>query len=155
MTDERPFELRVVPFGERDYGVALFERPTPAQRNARPKSISAGQQPAWRQLVAVQGAPFHAIVESVMGTLRRAGYRPSDLCRTRKAPFALPEPEGVRLGLLMLAVKPLRKSERMDAIARQIAGMGDEEEYYWFSKGTSAEIARRAQKAFRHLLAKE
>lgn len=153
--DERPFELRVVPFSDRDYGVALFEHPTPARRNARHRTAQAGQAPAWRQLVTIHGAPFHAIVESVMSTLKRAGYRPIDLCRTRKAPFALPEAEGVRLGLLMLAVKPLRKTERMDAIARQIAGMGDEEAYYWFSKGTSTEIARRAQKALRHLLARE
>ena len=90
-----------------------------------------------------------------MSALKRAGYRPSDVCRTRKAPFALPESAGVRLGLLMLAVKPLRKPDRMDAIARQIASMGEEEAYYWFSKGTSAEIARRAQKALRHLLARE
>lgn len=158
MKDDRPFELRVIPLGPTDYGIALFQKRTNGVRPARLKSSNgnAVQNPREMQQVAwVHGTPFRAIVEPVMATLKRSGYRPADLCRSRKAPFLLPEDEGVRLGLLMLAVKPLRKPTRMDTVAAQISGMGDEEAYYWFSKGTSHDIARRAQKALRMLLAKE
>ena len=62
---------------------------------------------------------------------------------------------GVRLGLLFLAVKPLRKVDRMSSISSQIHGMTEEEAYYWFSKSTAASTARRAQRAMRVLLAEE
>ena len=81
--------------------------------------------------------------------------RPSDLSRNRQAPFALDEAQGVRLGLLFLAVKPLRKVIRMTSISEQVRGMTDEEAYYWFSKTTTAATARRAQRAMRVLLAEE
>lgn len=67
----------------------------------------------------------------------------------------LAEQEGVRPGLLMMAVKPLRKTERMEGVSAQIRGIGDEEAYYWFSKSTKSETARRAQKSLRVLLARE
>jgi hypothetical protein len=55
----------------------------------------------------------------------------------------------------MMAVKPLRKTERMETVIAPIRGMGDEEAYYWFSKSTKSEIARRAQKSLRVLPARE
>ena len=51
------------------------------------------------------------------------------------------------LGLLMLAVKPLRKSSRMTDISEQIQSMASEEAYYWFSKMTDHQVGRRSQKA--------
>ena len=88
-------------------------------------------------------------------TIRQAGYRPTDLARNRKVPFALSEEQGVRLGLLMLAVKPLRKTSRMSDVSEHVRGMTAEEAYYWFSKVTDASQGRRSQKALRILLAKE
>ena len=88
-------------------------------------------------------------------TLKRAGYRPYDLSRSRKAPFSLTEEQGVRLGLLFLAVKPLHKTSRMSEISEHIASMTDEEAYYWFSKITDSRQGRRSQKAMRILLARE
>ena len=61
----------------------------------------------------------------------------------------------MRLGLLFLAVKPLRKVTRMASISEQVRGMADEEAYYWFSKATDGATARRAQRAMRVLLAEE
>jgi hypothetical protein len=43
----------------------------------------------------------------------------------------------------------------MSDISEHIQGMTDEEAYYWFSKTTSAETGRRAQKSMRLLLAEE
>jgi len=61
----------------------------------------------------------------------------------------------VRLGLLFLALKPLTKVSRMEAIAAGLRGMSAEEAYYWFSKCAAREHARRAQQALRILLAGE
>ena len=73
-----------------------------------------------------------------MATIKKAGYKASDLSRTQEKPFHLTESLGVRLGLLFLAVKPLRKTSRMGDISEQVQGMTDEEAYYWFSKVTDS-----------------
>ncbi|NLE59168.1 MAG: hypothetical protein GX616_12465 [Planctomycetes bacterium] len=160
MKNEKPFELRVVPLAGGDYGVALFqERHGTAVPTRRPKRTENANGPTsptkWEQVVWIRGTPFRAIVDQVLTALKRCGYKPSDLARTRQKPFVLTEQEGVRLGLLMMAVKPLRKVDRMEAVSAQVRAMGDEEAYYWFSKSTKSEIARRAQKSLRVLLARE
>jgi len=53
---------------------------------------------------------------------------------------------------VLLALKPLRKTTRMERIAEAVQQMPDEETYYWFSKTTSA---RSAQRAVRVLLGEE
>ena len=147
MTD-RPFELRVVRRGEADYGLALYQRP--AAGRGQPEGNGH-----WPLVVQTWGTPLKSVMDQVLATIREAGYRPSDLSRNRQAPFALDEAQGVRLGLLFLAVKPLRKVIRMTNISEQVRGMTDEEAYYWFSKTTSTATARRAQRAMRVLLAEE
>ena len=67
----------------------------------------------------------------------------------------LPEAVGVRLGLVFLAVKPLSKLDRVEAISQGIRHMTLEELYYWYSKCTASDTAERAQKALRVLLAAE
>jgi hypothetical protein len=109
----------------------------------------------WLLVVQTWGTPLRSVMDQVLAVIREAGYRASDLSRTRQAPFILTEAQGVRLGLLFLAVKPLRKVARMTNISEQVRGMTDEEAYYWFSKATSATAARRAQRALRVLLAQE
>jgi hypothetical protein len=89
-------------------------------------------------------------MDQVLEALRRSGNRSSDLHRRRKAPFELNEASGVRVGLLLLAVKPLRKGSRMEEVAAAIRGMSDEEAYYWFAKAAGS---LRAQRALRVLLA--
>jgi hypothetical protein len=147
MTD-LPFELRVVRRGETDYGLALHQEPAatrdPAEGNGH-----------WPLVVQAWGTPLKSVMDQVLAALKEAGYRTTDLSRSRQAPFALREAQGVRLGLLFLAVKPLRKVARMTSISEQVQGMTDEETYYWFSKTTAALTARRAQRAMRLLLADE
>ena len=135
---QKKLEVRVEPRDGNDYGLALFE-------SAQDKN----------PMVRFWGVPFRAVSGQVLDALKKSGYRPTDLRRTRKAPFILPEHQGVRLGLLMLSVKPLRKLRRIETISDQIKDMSDEEAYYWFSKCTAEDHARRAQKALRILLAKE
>ena len=80
---------------------------------------------------------------------------PCQLVLVAKLTAVLNEESGVRLGLLMLAVKPLRKSSRMTDISEQVQSMASEEAYYWFSKSTDHQVGRRSQKAMRILLARE
>jgi hypothetical protein len=109
----------------------------------------------WRVVVRVYGQPLKAVLDQVLGTIKKAGYKASDLSRSQGKPFVLPESLGVRLRLLFLAVKPLREAVRMTDISEQIQAMTDEEAYYWFSKATGGGTAGRAQKAMRILLANE
>ena len=145
---ENPFELRVEPSQATDYGLALYRLP------ARGEDADESDD-GWQFVVRVEGVPMRATVDQVLATIRQAGYRPTDLARSRKVPFALSEALGVRLGLLMLVVKPLRKTSRMADVSEHIRGMTAEEAYYWFSKVTDNRQGRRAQKALRILLAKE
>ena len=147
MADEA-FELRVQCNGESQYGLALFQKP---HRDLD----RSGKAEDWQLVVRVHGQPMKAVLDQVLATIKRAGYKASDLSRTREKPFHLGESLGVRLGLLLLAVKPLRKTSRMGDISEQVQGMTDEEAYYWFSKTTSTKTGRRAQKAMRLLLADE
>jgi len=144
----KTFELRVVADQPQDYGLSLFRMP------ARGESLN-GSGHDWQQIVSIHGTPMRAVIDQILTTIKQAGYRPSDLSRSRKTPFQLSEEAGVRLGLLMLAVKPLRKSSRMTDISEQIHSMASEEAYYWFSKMTDHKVGRRSQKAMRILLAKE
>ena len=145
---EKPFELRVEAGKSQDYGLALYRMP------ARGEHLN-GSVEEWQLVVRIRGTPMRAVMDQILGTIKRAGYRASDLSRSRKTPFHLSEEPGVRLGLLMLAVKPLRKASRMSDISEQIQAMAEEEAYYWFSKSTDNGVGRRCQKAMRILLAKE
>ncbi len=144
----KPFELRVEVEQSGDYGLAFYRLP------ARGESLN-GSGDGWQLVARVHGIPMRAVMDQILAAIKQAGYRPSDLSRSRKAPFQLAEEPGVRLGLLMLAVKPLRKSTRMTDISEQIQAMAEEEAYYWFSKSTDHQVGRRSQKAMRILLAKE
>ncbi|OJW08008.1 MAG: hypothetical protein BGO49_20680 [Planctomycetales bacterium 71-10] len=147
MADEA-FELRVQADGESQYGLALFQKPSRDQsRN--------GMTEDWQLVVKVHGQPLKAVLDQVLAAIKKAGYRATDLSRSRKEPFTLAEGLGVRLGLLLLAVKPLRKASRMADVSDQIQGMSEEEAYYWFSKATHPRAARRSQKALRILIAEE
>lgn len=147
MADEA-FELRVQPNGESQLGLALFQKP---HRDLD----RTGKVEEWQLVVRVHGQPLKVVLDQVLATIKRAGYKASDLSRSQEKPFCLPENLGVRLGLLFLAVKPLRKTSRMGDMSEQIQGMTEEETYYWFSKITDTRQGRRSQKAMRILLAKE
>lgn len=128
----RQFLLYVLPRPDGSYGVELRQR------------LNGAARPEEQSLVRAWDGPFQASLPQVVEALRKSGYRPSDLSRTRREPFELREEQGVRLALTLLALKPLRKTTRMERIAEAIRSMPDEEAYYWFSKALSAGSARRA-----------
>lgn len=131
------FQLRVFPLGDTEYGVELTQRVDgqPRQRVVR----------SW-------GVPMRAVGNHLLEAIKHSGYRPADLKRTRRKPFAIPEPVAVRLGLALLAVKPLQKPRRIEEVASAVRQMCDDEAYYWYAKCTQTRTGRRARRAFRDLV---
>ena len=147
-TNRRPesaFELQVLPRDDIGYGLALFRSATPASDGRDAREL----------VVRIWGIPLRSIVDHVLAAIRHAGYRTTDLKPTRRAPFRLSEEDGVRLGLLFLALKPLRKHRRIEEVSRAIATMEQEEVYYWFSKGTAGADLFRVQRALRIMASDE
>jgi len=143
---DKPFELRVVALHEGDYGLALYQWPV----RTNDRMVNRPQR-----LVELSGTQLQAVSDHVLEALRKGGYKVTDLSRARREPFHLDEETGLRLGLLFLAVKPLTKLSRVEAISSEMRAMPSEEAYYWFSKCTATHTARRAQHALRVLLAEE
>ena len=131
------FELRLFPHGDAGFGVELTQ-----DQNGR----------AERKVVRCWGTSLLAVNDHLLDALRVSGYRPTDLERTRRKPFTLPETVGVRLGLLLLAVKPLRKIRRMDDVSTAVRKLADDEVFYWYAKTTDRQHGLRAQRAFRDLV---
>ena len=131
----QPFELKVFPIGNNDLGIELVQAANGEHRVVR----------SW-------GTRLQAISDHVFEALKASGYRPADLKRNRQKPFELPETIGVRLGLVLLATKPLRKIRRIEDISSAVREMSDDEAYYWYAKCTDTQHGRRAQRAFRDLL---
>jgi len=140
---QRTFLLRVIPEPKGRYLLSLEQRPTGRDK------VDSGI------VVTLGGDPLSSTLETVLQALREAGQKPSELRRDQKEPFEIPEAIGVRLGLLFLAVKPLRKASRMEDLARGIRSMTEEETFYWFGKATTNGKARRARRALRLLLSEE
>jgi hypothetical protein len=140
------FELRVRPEGDTGYSVELYQASAGRGRTDPAEFVC---------LVRIGGEPLKAIIDQVLVALRRSGNRATDLGRGRRVPFVLDELAAVRLGVLFVAVKPLRKVTRMQAIAEQVARMEPEELFYWFSKMTARTGGDRARRALRVLMAQE
>lgn len=155
-SSSRAFELRIIPetkaqTGQASYRLGLFQRklePPAAQPTLYQKPPEQMEQ-----VVELGGVALRAIADQVLEALRENGYKVTDLNPTRREPFALTEVWGVRLSLLFLAVKPVSKTSRIEAISTGIRQMTGEELYYWYSKCTNRSQAERAQKALRTLLA--
>ncbi|MGB8644117.1 MAG: ASCH domain-containing protein [Anaerolineae bacterium] len=155
-TIPHPFELRVVAVAaganrQTAYNLALFQRmvePPSAQ-----SSLYAQGEGEQQRMVELGGSVLKAVSDQVLAALKHSGYKATDLQAGRREPFHLDEESGVRLGLLFLAIKPITKMPRVEAIAHGIRAMTSEEAYYWYSKCTRSATADRAQKALRVLLA--
>jgi hypothetical protein len=78
--------------------------------------------------------------------LRSAGLRGREW--TSSAPFELAPTLGAHTELLLRAVKPLRRIERIDNVAEGVAGMSREEASYWHAQA----LRRHGLKALRVLL---
>lgn len=133
----QPFELKVFPVGNSDLGVEL---------------VQAANSNSEHAIVRSWGSRLQVIGDHLFEALKGSGYRPADLKRNRQKPFELPETIGVRLGLVLLATKPLRKIRRIEDISSAVREMSDDEAYYWYAKCTDSHHGVRSQRAFRDLL---
>jgi hypothetical protein len=152
---EKPFALHISasPGSSTSYALTLKQRIVERDRDRTgPETLV---QPVMTTIVTLNGDNLRAVANHVLEALRDAGYRATDLSPDRREPFYLPEPAGVRLGLVFLAVRPLSKLQRVEAVSSGIRQMPLEEAYYWYSKCTATGTAERAQKALRVLLAVE
>lgn len=142
----RAFSLRLFPMNQHGFGVVVEEVSRNGRRNG---------QAVTRQVVRAWGTPLRAVTDQLLEAIKRSGYKATDLNANRRAPFALDEPVGVRLALLLLAVKPLRKHQRIEEVAAGVRAMSDEEAYYWYSKCADRRDGRRSQHALRVMLSPE
>ena len=115
------FQLRVFPIDNTDYGVELTQ-----EINGQPHE----------RVVRTWGTAMHVVGHHLLEALKSSGYRPTDLKRNRRKPFTMPETVGVRLGLALLAVKPLQKPRRIEEVASAVQELCDDEAYYWYAKCT-------------------
>ncbi|MCX2727444.1 hypothetical protein OO015_08050 [Thermomicrobium sp. 4228-Ro] len=150
MSDDRRwrFQLRVQPLGDEAYRLIVLQQ----------RPASNGRRPTVQRVAALDGTPLLVALDQVLELLRRDGYR--SLRDTRASGgedrmVALSEATGVRLGLLFLALRPLRRVERMERVAAGVRAMTDEEAYYWFSKCVAPGTGYRARRALRILVAGE
>ena len=148
---DRPFALFVTPIADSSTSYSL----TLAQRTLDPVLGEPRDEPPMVTVAVLTGDNLRAVASHVIEALRQADYKVTDLSSERKDPFYLPEAVGVRLGLVFMAVKPLSKHRRVEAISYGIRQMPPEEAYYWYSKCTDTDAADRAQRALRILLATE
>ncbi len=149
---ERPFALHAIPEEGNGYRIALTQwGPAGGAPMTRPSDAGA----LWS--IDVGGDALRAVTDHVLAALRANGYRATALARAvgSDRPFYLNELTGLRLALILIAVKPLARHDRIEAIGLGIQTMSAEEAYYWFSKCTAGDDALRAQKALRVLLADE
>ncbi len=110
----------------------------------------------WDDWVAVKvrrlsGARLRSILQLIDEALREAGLNPSEVTGTGTSTILLQEATGIRLSIGFIGMKPLRRVDRMRALARGIARMSLEECYYWHSKCRSPNSPNGA-KALRTLL---
>ena len=103
------------------------------------------------------GLPLDVVTPLLVTAMRENGISPEPLGRPSRPndpPIELDEAHGARVALALVAVRPLRKLERMEGVVQGIGEMSAEEALYWFARvmrGPKSRVLR----ALRILLAKE
>jgi hypothetical protein len=82
--------------------------------------------------VRLDGRRASQVAGSLQDVLRAAGIKGRQW--TERAAVPLDPIHGAHAELLLRAVQPLRRADRISAIADGIAGMSDEEATYWHAK---------------------
>ena len=111
---------------------------------------------SWDGWVAVKirrlsGARLRSLLPLLDEALRETGIDPSQVTGTGDATLLIREATGVRLSLGFIGVKPIKRVDRMRALARGVARMSLEECYYWHAKCRSPNSPS-GEKALRTLL---
>jgi hypothetical protein len=141
----KSFELRAINLKNGHTGLSLYQYPLNGQ--------AQGEKP--RLVVRAWGTPLQAVAGEIINLIKRCGYRADRIKPGHKEPLLLDEETGVRLGLLLLAVKPLSRLDRIEEIKEAVSAMSSEEAYYWYSRCTSGNSRERTCRAFRIMVSKE
>jgi hypothetical protein len=96
--------------------------------------------------IRVDGHRAASIAGPVQDTLRAAGFK--GLQWSASTPFDVVPVLGAQVELLLRAVKPLRRVDRIEAVATGVASMSAEESSYWHAQATR----RQGLRALRVLL---
>jgi hypothetical protein len=103
------------------------------------------------KVARIDGGRFRALSPLIEETVDDAELDSSAVTTSGAGDLFLPETVGVRLALAFRGIKPLQRVDRMRALCRGVAHMGDEECYYWHAKCRSPSSPN-GEKALRTLL---
>jgi hypothetical protein len=94
--------------------------------------VTADDLDGRRRRVRVNGNRAAHVASPLQHVLREAGFRGWQW--TSPDPLDLPPTLGAHAELLLRAVKPLQRVDRLDAVADGVAGMSREEASYWHAQ---------------------
>lgn len=103
------------------------------------------------KIARIDGSRFRALSPLLKETIDGAELEAAIVTTSGAGDLFLPETVGVRLALAFRGIKPLQRVDRMRALCRGVAHMGDEECYYWHAK-CRAPSSPNGEKALRTLL---
>jgi hypothetical protein len=103
------------------------------------------------KIARLDGGRFRALSPLLKETIEGAELDATTVTTSGAGDIFLPETVGVRLAIAFRGIKPLQRVDRMRALCRGIARMGDEECYYWHAK-CRAPSSPNGEKALRTLL---
>ena len=95
-------------------------------------SLAATQEPAPPRLTRINSTKATRIVAPVHDILRAGGVTGRSWASSR--PMPLDYLTGAQLELLLVAVRPLKRADRIERIGSGIAAMSREEASYWHAK---------------------
>lgn len=104
------------------------------------------------RIATLRGGAFNEVSFLIDATFREIDLDPEIVCTGNPASVSLPEAAGVRLSIAFRAMKPMRRRDRMRAVAKGIDQMSLGECYYWHAKARSPSSPS-GTKALRVLLA--
>lgn len=133
----RTFRLSVRRVGDTGFGVTLSEQ--------------LGTSGPVLEIAHATHKQAARVAEDVVASVRRAGAGASVLAFSGNEPIEIPEPDGVRLALVILATAPYTSRLKARQLADSISAMSTEEAYYWYAKCVTD--PSRALRALRILLA--
>lgn len=116
----RTFRLTLHRVGEAGFGVTLSEK--------------LGTNGPVLDIAHATHKQAARIAEDVVACVRRSGRGASTLAFGGNEPIEVPEPDGVRLALVILATAPYTARLKARRVADGITAMSPEEAYYWYAK---------------------
>lgn len=136
----RGFRLVLEPLEQDYYGLVLEE--------------TNGAIENTRVVVRAGNTQVRQVMPAITDALRKSGHAKTILFSQRQKSITLKEEPGVRLGLVLVATRPVEKARRIQEMTDGVAAMTSEEVYYWYAKVTGAE-GKRLQRSLRLFLSQE